>query len=101
MKDKHMTLKDYMSKLLILATGFVLSFVLFGSTYCLIKAVQANGEVSYCYVEYNNMGRYPFYSLRGYRPWRSDRDIGVFLSIKEANDAAVAMKCLVDQPNPQ
>lgn len=86
---------DKLKTVLIIATLVVLPFLGFP----IIKSVQADGHVEYCYVDTErhqvpNQPDVVVYSLYGFRPWRNDRRIAPSLrTMDEVKDAAAKYGC--------
>jgi hypothetical protein len=67
--------------------------IAFGAT-ATVGSIRSNGVIDYCYVEmWSPPQMAPQYQLWGHRPWRNDRNIGVYLTIEEAKSKADAMGC--------
>lgn len=67
------------------------------ASYCCWRAADADGQVTYCYVEYwspNEMP--PMIRLFGFRPWRTDRRIGNYKDLSEATEAAKMIGCPIE-----
>lgn len=62
--------------------------------WAVVGSIQSNGRVDYCYVEmWSPPQMAPQYQLWGHRPWRNDRNIGVYMTLEEAKAKADAMSC--------
>ncbi len=59
-----------------------------------IGSVKSNGVIDYCYVQmWSPSQMAPQYALYGHRPWREDRQMGVYPTIEEAKQKADSMGC--------
>lgn len=90
-------MSKYVQKLLMAALTSVVMFTIVGVFYLVIKSVQADGKMIYCYVEQSTTSLMPIYKLYGYRSWRSDRLIGYFANTKEAVEFANSIQCSMDK----
>lgn len=61
--------------------------------YAIYRAAAASGQVEYCYVESISSGGMTVVHLHGHRPWRFDRFIGGFTTMKAAAAAASKIDC--------
>lgn len=59
----------------------------------LVKVVNADGSIQYCYIHSNGTCGIPVYELYGFRAWVSDRPLGAFATFDEAVRAANATSC--------
>jgi len=72
---------------------FAVALIAFGGV-AAVGSVRSNGVIDYCYVEmWSPPQMAPQYQLWGHRPWRNDRNIGVYMTIEEAKSKADAMGC--------
>lgn len=85
-----MSLEKLLDTLLVICC---LLAVLFAGYIC-VGCVRSNGAIDYCYVEMlSPNAMIPQFQLRGHRPWRVDRQIGVYLTLEEAKQKADLMSC--------
>jgi hypothetical protein len=83
-----------MSLIILLGAG---AFGLF--VWMIAGSILSNGTTDYCYVEmYSPSPMAPQYSLQGHRPWRTDRNMGVFVTLEEAKAKADALGCKLNSP---
>ena len=66
--------------------------------FVLLETIRSNGETDYCYVEMWSPPQMspqmsPQWMLKAHRPWREDRDLGVYGSIDEASAHAETVHC--------
>jgi hypothetical protein len=62
--------------------------------YSLLQSIRSNGDTDYCYIEmWSPPQMAPQYQLWAHRPWRQDRNLGVYPSVDEAAKASTALGC--------
>jgi hypothetical protein len=62
--------------------------------YMAYKTVESNGETDYCYVEmWSPPQMAPQWMLSAHRPWRVDRQIGVYPSLEDAKSKSDSLGC--------
>jgi hypothetical protein len=66
---------------------FIAIFVVTCLAIVMFKTVTTPSIVTYCYIEVEDLGRLPSYSLKGHVEWHPDRNIGYFVSLNEAQNA--------------
>jgi len=67
--------------------------VLVFAGWAIVGSVRSNGETDYCYIEMLSPPQMaPQWMLKAHRPWRDDRQIGVFLTLEEAMALCRLMK---------
>ncbi len=75
----------------------VLFFVSLGG-YAIVKAVSAEGTITYCYTEYWSPSEMPpMVRLHGFRPWRPDRFIGNYKNLDDAVHDAELIGCKIEK----
>jgi hypothetical protein len=63
-------------------------------SWAVVGSVKSNGVIDYCYVQmWSPSQMAPQYALYGHRPWREDRQMGVYPTIEEAKAKADSMGC--------
>ena len=72
----------------------VLAFLGLIGAYCAIRSISTDGQITYCYVRvYSPNGLIPSYTLEGFIPWRTDKQIGIFATLDDALAGANKMHC--------
>lgn len=76
-------------------TGSVVMVAVVGFVgYVAVESIRSNGETDYCYVEmWSPPQMSPQWMLKAHRPWREDRQIGIYPTLDEAQTKAATMGC--------
>jgi hypothetical protein len=81
--------KEFVGRLALVGTLLAMLVFLLVLLY---RVIESDPEVEYCYVT-KGAPLGAAYNLYGYRPWRSDTDLGGFDSIPRALEAAQQLGC--------
>lgn len=62
--------------------------------YAVVESIRSNGETDYCYVEmWSPPQMAPQWMLQAHRPWRTDRQIGIYPTLEDAKAKSDSMGC--------
>jgi len=64
------------------------------AVWTVVGSIRSNGETDYCYIEmWSPPQMAPQWLLKGHRPWRMDRDVGIYASVDDAKAKADLLSC--------
>lgn len=85
---------NFLKKVLIIIPTFVAVLFVGLAFYAILQSIKSNGETDYCYIQmWSPPQMAPQYQLWAHRPWREDRNLGVYSSVDEATKATIAIGC--------